>query len=114
MLDSELAVKYYVSNEIPGFRINDRYSNGSLVSETPEYSYDMYVSYELTAGFDPVFYDVNGDGLANTEDAIHIARHALQLETIPAEYLPNADLDGDGRITIADAIIALRLTLGIA
>ena len=57
---------------------------------------------------------MNGDGLANTEDAIHIARHALQLETIPAEYLPNADLDGDGRITIADAIIALRLTLGIA
>ena len=60
----------------------------------------MFVSYELTAGFEPLFYDVNGDGLANTEDAIHIARHALQLETIPAEYLPNADLDGDGRITM--------------
>ena len=40
--------------------------------------------------------------------------HALQLETIPAEYLPNADLDGDGRITIADAIIALRLTLAFS
>lgn len=113
-LENDFAVNYFEANAKPGFRFNGWYSNGSLVSETPEYSYDMFVSYELTAGFEPVFYDVNGDGLANTEDAIHIARHALQLETIPAEYLPNADLDGDGRITIADAIIALRLTLGIA
>ena len=57
--------------------------------------------YALTAGFEPVFYDVNGDGLANTEDAIHIARHALQSsKPFPAEYLPDADLDSDGRITI--------------
>ena len=113
-LENDFAVNYFEANAKPGFRFNGWYSNGSLVSETPEYSYDMFVSYELTAGFEPLFYDVNGDGLANTEDAIHIARHALQLETIPAEYIPNADLDGDGRITIADAIIALRLTLGIA
>jgi len=52
-LENDFAVNYFEANAKPGFRFNGWYSNGSLVSETPEYSYDMFVSYELTAGFEP-------------------------------------------------------------
>lgn len=57
--------------------------------------------------------DANQNGRVETDDALLILRHALNISLLPESALPIIDLDGDGAVTTADALYALRTALGI-
>ena len=48
-------------------------------------------------------YDLTGDNRVNREDAMLFLRHCNGSATLPAEKLAILDLNGDGRVTLADA-----------
>ena len=40
-------------------------------------------------------------------------RHAMQIITLPDDVLYNADVDGNGSIEISDAILVMRMAMGM-
>lgn len=57
--------------------------------------------------------DVNGDGVVTITDATMVARHAMNLVQINANYVQYADMDHSGNITISDAVLVMRAALGL-
>lgn len=57
--------------------------------------------------------DVNGDGIVTVSDATMVARHAMNLVQINANYVQYADMDHNGNITISDAVLVMRAALGL-
>lgn len=57
--------------------------------------------------------DVNGDGAADSNDALAIMRASLEIESIPEAYISCADINGDGTIDTTDALAVLRYAVGI-
>lgn len=58
--------------------------------------------------------DANLDGVVETADALLILCHALEVVLLTdPEALDNSDVDGDGDIDSADAVLALRIALDI-
>jgi hypothetical protein len=49
--------------------------------------------------------DIDGDGLITLKDAQRVSKHAGRLELLPAEKESAADVDLDGRVTQADALL---------
>jgi hypothetical protein len=61
--------------------------------------------------------DVNGDGVVDMGDVIHIKRILMGLlrpdgTPYPADWLERADVNGSGTITIADVTAAERIIMG--
>ena len=57
--------------------------------------------------------DATGDGVVDTEDALHVLRWALGLEDYDTDQGAICDMNGDGVIDTVDALIVLRMALGI-
>ena len=51
------------------------------------------------------FGDVNGDGIADLEDAVLLYAHANGNELLDAEKLNAADVNGDGAVDLTDAVL---------
>ena len=57
--------------------------------------------------------DVNGDGKANSADALKILKHSVDIEKISDNYLSAADVNGDGKVNSADALKILKYSVGL-
>ena len=75
-------------------------------------------AYELLMGSDPLdadsaptLGDVNGDGLTNNLDAVHLIRYLLDAMDTPAR-LDRADVRADGQINNLDAVVLFNWLLG--
>ncbi len=55
--------------------------------------------------------DANGDGEVNILDVIKLNRNLLCGEVLDAQAIRNADVDGDGMPTFADALMILKYTI---
>lgn len=55
--------------------------------------------------------DVNGDGVANTTDALLIQRHAIKLSTLSGNNLAAADINNDGEVNTVDALLVQRYAI---
>ena len=56
--------------------------------------------------------DINGDGRANSSDALIVLRYSVGLSTGIKDMSPG-DLNHDGKINTADALIILRICVGL-
>lgn len=56
--------------------------------------------------------DVDGNGVVNTTDALHILRHSLGLTLLTGSAFDMADVNGDDTIDTSDALLVLRMALG--
>lgn len=72
---------------------------------------DVYTVYQSAAG---VPGDADGNGVANSADALMILRYSMgNPDAIPAENLYLCDLDGNGVVNSVDALILLRAAMGL-
>lgn len=60
-----------------------------------------------------VWGDVNGDEIANYEDALLILRASIGLETLDEATKAEADVNGDGTANYEDALMILRASIGL-
>lgn len=72
-----------------------------------------YATYDINiiAGKAPVSNasgDVNGDKKVNSQDALLVLQHSVNLITLTATQKTNADMDGNGKINSTDALMILR------
>ncbi|MBQ1520341.1 MAG: dockerin type I repeat-containing protein, partial [Clostridia bacterium] len=58
--------------------------------------------------------DVNGDGTADSVDALLILRASLDIIQLTPEQAQRADFNGDGLVDSQDAILILRASLRLA
>ena len=58
-------------------------------------------------------YDVNGDGIVNTGDAVLILKYAAELVTLDTNQLTLADTTGDGTVNTGDAVLILKYAAGL-
>ena len=61
----------------------------------------------------PLKGDVSGNGLVQSNDAILVMRHSVDLSTFTEFQRQVADMDEDGRIRTNDAILILRIVAGL-
>lgn len=73
----------------------------------------LFIPYDETEPPVGLIGDVNGDGVVDISDATNVLRYALEISTIPEQYLGNADVNGDGEINVTDATLIIRMALGI-
>ena len=57
--------------------------------------------------------DVDLNGVVETADALLALRNVLHVAELDDAQLAAADVDGDGRVSVTDAIVILRLALGL-
>jgi len=88
-------------------------------SKTAEYApgsmYGADADITLYAVWDrcPLFGDLNGDGEADTADAVEILMYDAGLEDLSEETLLKADLNGDGEVNTLDASMLFRYDAGL-
>jgi len=58
--------------------------------------------------------DVNGDGVADTSDAMYLAKHVLEITGFEEIIEEAADVNDDGKIDTSDAMYLAKHVLGIA
>lgn len=66
----------------------------------------------FVTGASNVVGDVNGDGKANSSDALLVLRHSVGLPTNIKDMSPG-DVNHDGKINSNDALIILRISVGL-
>ena len=77
--------------------------NGQRIEGAVTRGYTTYVLEGTGNGISRLIGDVNGDGKVDTEDAQIVARICIE-ESDPSWDLEAADYDGDGEITLTDAV----------
>ncbi|MBR4658209.1 MAG: dockerin type I repeat-containing protein [Clostridia bacterium] len=129
-------LSFYVNNSMQGSAISGTtnwatitYTANSTGTYTFEWRYNK--DYSVNSGDDcgyvdnvvysgaepiPVFVngDVNGDGVADSVDALLILRASLDIVVLTPEQAQRADFNGDGVVDSQDAILILRASLRLA
>jgi hypothetical protein len=55
--------------------------------------------------------DVTGDGATDQDDVVAVLRHILHMQTLQGDAFSKADCNGDGQITVIDALGIVNLIL---
>jgi hypothetical protein len=84
--------------------------NDIVLSDAKGKNYASVGNVSITAAFNTVLGDVNGDGLVNIADAIGLVNHILGKSTFEVDELA-ADANEDGLLNITDAIAIINLIL---
>lgn len=84
--------------------------NDIVLSDAKGKNYASEGNVSITAAFNTVLGDVNGDGLVNIADAIGLVNHILGKSTFEVDELA-ADANEDGLLNITDAIAVINLIL---
>ena len=81
-----------------------------VLSDAKGKNYASVGNVSITAAFNTVLGDVNGDGVVNITDAIGLVNHILGKSTFEVNELA-ADVNEDGAVNITDAIAIVNLIL---
>jgi hypothetical protein len=81
-----------------------------VLSDAKGKNYASVGNVSITAAFNTVMGDVNGDGVVNITDAIGLVNHILGKSTFEVNELA-ADVNEDGAVNITDAIAIVNLIL---
>lgn len=84
--------------------------NDIVLSDAKGKNYASVGNVSITAAFNTVLGDVNGDGVVNITDAIGLVNHILGKSTFEVDELA-ADANEDGLLNITDAIAIINLIL---
>lgn len=77
-------------------------------------AYQIRLYRKLVRGSVGVMGDADGNGVANSADALMIMRYAMgDHSVIPADRLAYCDLDGNGVVNSADALKLMRMSMGL-
>ncbi|MEE0061395.1 MAG: leucine-rich repeat protein, partial [Acutalibacteraceae bacterium] len=96
----KLSDVYYTGNESQWCNVSVNHDNHSLINATIHYNYT-----ESVKG------DVNGDNRLAVDDVIYVLKGIVGDMELTAEQIENADLSGDGQLTVVDAVLLQRAIL---
>ena len=68
--------------------------------------------YQTGEDIEPVFGDLNGDGIVNILDVVMLVNASLLLAEGEGPYIEEFDLNGDGLMNIQDIVILINISLG--
>ena len=68
--------------------------------------------YQTGEDIEPVFGDLNGDGIVNILDVVMLVNASLLLAEGEGPYIEEFDLNGDGGMNIQDIVILINIALG--
>lgn len=57
--------------------------------------------------------DINGDGIIDLADVLHLMRYCLGFEEIPESLIASCDINGDGSVDFVDAALFQRYIMGL-
>ncbi|MEE1282619.1 MAG: leucine-rich repeat protein, partial [Acutalibacteraceae bacterium] len=97
---SKLSDVYYTGSEGAWEDITIDRGNNDLINATIHFNYSK-----------PIAGDVTGNGEVAVNDVIYVLKHIVGNVELTEEQFAKADLSGDSKITIVDAIMVQRLVL---
>ena len=102
-----------------GYTMSDdtvAYINGIQAMHPYPYGQDCYdavISFTIPEENEGLLGDYDCNGIVDITDAVLTLQAAMNLITPSGQALANADIDGDGVLTVSDAIYIMGLALGI-
>ena len=100
----------YTATEGAEYRDTELQVTDIVLSDAKGKNYASVGNVSITAAFNTVLGDVNGDGVVNITDAIGLVNHILGKSTFEVNELA-ADVNEDGAVNITDAIAIVNLIL---
>lgn len=100
----------YTATEGTEYRDTELQVTDIVMSDAKGKNYASVGNVSITAAFNTVLGDVNGDGVVNITDAIGLVNHILGKSTFEVNELA-ADVNEDGAVNITDAIAIVNLIL---
>ncbi len=100
----------YTATEGTEYRDTELQVTDIVLSDAKGKNYASVGNVSITAAFNTVLGDVNGDGVVNITDAIGLVNHILGKSTFEVNELA-ADVNEDGAVNITDAIAIVNLIL---
>ena len=88
--------------DLTGFKVGTPYTVSTIKA-----------AYSTDEEFSPELGDADGNGTVDMNDAVRVARADVGLVTITGKCATAADVNGDSKITVADALLITRKYLGI-
>ena len=108
--EGELFTLDYTATEGTEYRDTELQVTDIVLSDAKGKNYASVGNVSITAAFNTVLGDVNGDGVVNITDAIGLVNHILGKSTFEVNELA-ADVNEDGAVNITDAIAIVNLIL---